>query len=318
MTKNTLARLEPVPLREAWSSESSDFTPWLAQEENLKLLGDAIGLDLELENQEHPVDQYRLDIVCKELENNQRVVIENQIEDTDHKHLGQILTYAAGVDAAVLIWVAQKFTDAHRAALDWLNEQANGNASYFGIEIELYRIGDSPPAPRFNVVSKPNDWVIREKKSVTEAGLNETEKLRQKYWTAMVSALKTAKFGFECRKPSVKIWQPIQSPIPDFRVGFEIYVRDGIIGVYFGSYNSENIEALRRIYRDHKATFEKEIGEQIEVTDDGENKGLWIGVSMESDPRKENDWPRQHEWLRATLEKLIAAISKHLTSPQQK
>jgi hypothetical protein len=163
MPKNNLARLEPVPLREAWSSESSDFTPWLAQEENLKLLGDAIGLDLELENQEHPVDQYRLDIVCKELENNQRVVIENQIEDTDHKHLGQILTYAAGVDAAVLIWVAQKFTDAHRAALDWLNEQANGNASYFGIEIELYRIGDSPPAPRFNVVSKPNDWVILEK-----------------------------------------------------------------------------------------------------------------------------------------------------------
>jgi hypothetical protein len=102
MAKTNLARLEPVPLREAWTSESSDFTPWLAQAENLKLLGDTIGLDLELEKQERAVDQYRADIVCKELENNQRVVIENQIEDTDHKHLGQILTYAAGVDASFL------------------------------------------------------------------------------------------------------------------------------------------------------------------------------------------------------------------------
>lgn len=318
MSNTNLARLEPVPLREAWSSESSDFTPWLAQEENLKLLGDAIGLDLELENQEHPVDQYRLDIVCKELENNQRVVIENQIEDTDHKHLGQILTYAAGVDAAVLIWVAQQFTDAHRAALDWLNEQANGNASYFGIEIELYRIGNSPPAPRFNVVSKPNDWANRLKKSVKEAGLNGTEQIRLKYWTAMVSALKTAKFGFECRKPSVKIWQRIQSPIPDYRVGFEIYVRDGIIGVYFGSCNSENIEALRRIYHDHKSALKKEIGEEVELTDNGENDEIWIGVYVKSDPRKENEWSRQHEWLRVTLEKLIAAVSKHLASPWQK
>lgn len=316
MAKNDLARLEPVPLREAWSSEPGDFTPWLAQAENLKSLGNAIGLDLELEKQEQAVDQYRADIVCRELENNQRVVIENQIEVTDHKHLGQILTYAAGVDAAVLIWVAQKFTDAHRAALDWLNERANGSAGFFGIEIELYRIGNSPPAPRFNVVSKPNDWAIREKKSVTEAGLTETEKLRLKYWTALDAALKTANTGFRCKEPAANYWQRIESPVPGFRAGFDISVRDGYIDVYFGTYDSGNIETLRSIQRDHAASLEKEMGEQIEYTDNGENKRFWISASTNSDPRNEIDWPRQHKWLRVTLEKLIAAVSKRLTSPE--
>jgi hypothetical protein len=315
MTKNNLARLEPVSLREAWSSESSDFTPWLAQEENLKLLGETIGLDLELEKQEHAVDQYRADIVCKELENNQRVVIENQIEDTDHKHLGQILTYAAGVDASFLIWVAQKFTDAHREALHWLNEQANGSVSYFGIEIELYRIGNSPLAPRFNVVSKPNDWANRVKQSVNEGEFNETEKIRLKYWTAMIAALKTANSSFNCYKPAAKSYLKIKPPISGYSTGFEVYVPDERIGVYFGSYNSEQIEELRRLVLDHKAALEKEVGEAIELTDNGENKRFWIELIVNSNPRKESDWPRQHEWLRATLEKLIAAVAKRL-APQ--
>ena len=315
MLKTSLARLEPVPLREAWASEPADFTPWLATEENLKLLGEVIGLDLELESLEHAVDQYRADIVCRELENNHRVVIENQIEETDHKHLGQVLTYAAGLDASVLIWVAQSFTDAHRAVLDWLNERANGTASFFGVEIELYRIGNSQPAPRFNVVCKPNDWANDVKQSANEGSFTETKQVRLKYWTTMIAALKAANSKFNCYKPAAKSYLKVKSPLPDYSAGFEVYVPNGSIAVYFGSYNSESIEALRLIFLDQKAELEKEVGGQIKLTDNGENKRFWVEVLLNSNPRDESDWPRQHEWLKTTLEKLVTAITKRLALP---
>ena len=153
-----LGRLEKVELRTAWSSESGDFTPWLAMDENLELLGDTIGLDLELEAQEKSVGPFRADILCKETTTGNWVLIENQLERTDHTHLGQLLTYAAGLEAVNIVWVAERFTEEHRATLDWLNEITDDRFNFFGLEVELWRIGGSNMAPKFNVVSKPNDW----------------------------------------------------------------------------------------------------------------------------------------------------------------
>jgi len=153
-----LGRLAKVELRDVWKNEAQDFTPWLAEEDNLALLGDTIGLDLELEAVEKGVGPFSADIVCKETANNTNVLIENQIERTDHTHLGQIMTYAAGLNAVTIVWVAKRFTDEHRAALDWLNEITNEDITFFGLEVEVWRIGDSAKAPKFNVVSKPNEW----------------------------------------------------------------------------------------------------------------------------------------------------------------
>ena len=312
MSTNTLARLEPVPLRQAWSSESSDFTPWLAAEDNLKLLGDALGLDLERRSQEQPVGPYRADILCRETETNLQVVIENQIEDTDHTHLGQVLTYVAGLDAGILVWVARKFTEEHRAALDWLNEKASGNASFFGIEIELYRIGNSSPAPRFNIVSKPNDWSNRLKRTAGQGGLTPAKELQIKYWTAFNAALKSANSTLRLKDPGPNYYLDIYSPLPGFRAGFEISVRDGYVDAYFGASRSDNIEALRNLQRDHKRALEKEIGEQVDWTDSPENGRFWIAPWIKTDPRNEADWPRQHEWLQKTLAKLITAVTKRM------
>ena len=157
-----LGRLEKIDdLRDVWKSEATDFTPWLAQ--NLALLGDAIGLDLELEGQELGVGPFRADILCKDTTSSAWVLIENQLERTDHTHLGQLMTYAAGLDAATIVWVAQRFTDEHRAALDWLNRITADGFHFFGLEVELWKIGESAIAPKFNVICKPNDWA----KSVT-------------------------------------------------------------------------------------------------------------------------------------------------------
>ncbi len=152
-----LGRLEAVDPREIWKSEAGDFTPWLAQEENLSLLGDTIGIEMELEAKEKDVGPFRADVLCKDIATGHWVLIENQLEKTDHTHLGQLLTYAAGLQAVTIIWVAVKFTEEHRAALDWLNEITDESINFFGLEVELWRIGESPVAPKFNVVSQPNE-----------------------------------------------------------------------------------------------------------------------------------------------------------------
>src|SRR5688500_16692480 len=140
---STLGRLQSVDLRSVWASECTHFTPWLAQAENLELIGEAIGVELELEAQEKRVGPFRADILCKDTITNSWVLIENQIEPTDHCHLGQLLTYAAGLQAATIVWVAGKVREEHRAALDWLNEITGERFNFFGLEIELWRIGDS-------------------------------------------------------------------------------------------------------------------------------------------------------------------------------
>ena len=146
-----LGRLERIDLREIWRTEAYDFTPWLAQSENIEILGDALGLDLEVEAQERNVGPFRADILCKDLDDNSWVLIENQLERTDHNHLGQLLTYGAGLNTVTIIWIAEKFTDEHRAALDWLNDITDDSFNFFGLEVELWRIGESAPAPKFNI-----------------------------------------------------------------------------------------------------------------------------------------------------------------------
>jgi hypothetical protein len=270
-------------------------------------------LELELESQEQEIGPFRADIVCKETERDQRVVIENQIEDTDHSHLGQILTYAAGLDASTVVWVAQKFTEEHRAALDWLNEHANGSARFFGVEIELFRIGDSLPAPRFSVVAKPNDFSSRLRKAADQSGMTEVEKLRLKYWTQFRDCLKNSRSQLRFNKePNSRPVMRIQSPLVGFRAGFEARVRHGCIYTYIGSYLPEHVEALRRIHRNFSGILKKELNAEIEWTDSANNDEFWISPLSKADLNDEKDWPRQHEWLKTTLEKLLSAISKRL------
>lgn len=157
-TIKPLSRLRRVDEREVWRHEAEDFTPWLAKPENLEFLGETLGMKLKLEDTEVGVGGYTADILAFDTTDNSRVVIENQLERTDHGHLGQILTYAAGLHALKVVWVAKQFTDEHRAALEWLNENTRENIRFFGLEIEVWRIGDSPAAPKFNIVAKPNDW----------------------------------------------------------------------------------------------------------------------------------------------------------------
>ena len=154
-----LGAIEQVDLTEVWPHEAQDFTPWLA--DNLDKLGEALGLDLELQSTEAPVSSYRLDVLAHDLASNRPVIIENQLATTDQSHLGQLLTYAAGYDAYAAVWLCREFREEHRAALDWLNQRTGEDTAFFGVVVEAWRIDSSRPAPYFKVVAMPNDWQKR-------------------------------------------------------------------------------------------------------------------------------------------------------------
>ncbi|WP_447925143.1 DUF4268 domain-containing protein [Georgenia muralis] len=154
-----LSRVTSVPVRDVWAHEAHHFTQWLLQ--NADVLSDLLGMDLELSEAERRVGGFALDLIGTDLQSGSTVIVENQLEGTDHGHLGQLLTYAGGTDPATIVWCAASFRDEHRAALDWLNEHTEEGVRFFGVEIAAVRIGESPPAPLFRLVVQPNDWTKR-------------------------------------------------------------------------------------------------------------------------------------------------------------
>ena len=189
MTETTeLGRIERIDdLREAWPHESNDFTPWLA--EHISELGDALGLEIELQEQEAQVGTFYLDLLARESVTDRTVIIENQLEPTNHDHLGKLLTYAGGYDANVVVWVAKNFRDEHREAIDWLNRHTNEDAEFFGVAIELWKIDASRPAPHFNVVAAPNEWQRETKRSVQAPNKSERNLRYQAFFQKLADAL---------------------------------------------------------------------------------------------------------------------------------
>lgn len=153
---NNFGELRRIPLREMWQHEANDFTPWLA--ENIEALGEALGLDLELTSREAPVGDFSLDLLARDLNSSRTVIIENQFSQTDHNHLGKLVTYAAGFDASMVIWLAEEVRDEHRQALEWINQKTGTDTQFFGVVVEILTIDNSRPAYNFKPVVLPNEW----------------------------------------------------------------------------------------------------------------------------------------------------------------
>lgn len=306
---NELARLEAVDPRTYWKNEAADFTPWLAQGENIELLGDTIGLELEVEAQEKGVGPFRADLLCKSTVDNSWVLIENQLERTDHSHLGQLLTYAAGLQAVTTVWIARKMTDEHRAALDWLNEVTDARINFFGLEIELWRIGGSPVAPKFNVVSKPNDWT----KPTVVMELTDTKRMQRDYWEDFREHVAEKAAEFRTTKPLPQHWMNIAIG----RSGFKLLAIASLKNSQEGTFATGEIRAefvvtsgtATELYDQFHAR-QDEIRKKLDLEEQPtwhspDGKKSWrMYLRKTVDVADRSEWPAQHEWLRTRLNRL--------------
>jgi hypothetical protein len=310
-----LGQISEVPLREVWTSEDKQFTPWLAQPENLERLGKALGIDLVLEAQEKDVGPFRVDLLCKNTaEEDSWVVIENQIERTDHKHLGQLLTYASGLQAKTIVWIAAEFTEEHRAAIDWLNRIATRSAQFFGVEVELWRIEQSPAAPRFNVVCKPNEWeaTVEGGKVALEAGEgNRSQRLRIRYWTAFRDYLREQHSTLRPQKPSRDHWYSFGIGTAKAHTAALLITRDNNIAVEL-AINSDDAKDVYRELLQQRSEIEQVIGDVLDWREMPDKKASRIVLFKEADAYKENYWPEQFAWLRDRLEAFDRAFRPRL------
>lgn len=246
----SLSKLSRVALREAWKNEAAEFTPWLAKADNLNSLADALGLsELVLVATEHWVGDFKLDILCTDGE--EQVIIENQLDETNHRHLGQILAYAAGVGAKKVIWVAESFRPEHIAAFQFLNDNTTDNLNFFGVQIELWRIDDSPLAPKFEVVVKPNDWAKSGREQARAASSSSpTKQLQQKFWMALIERLAKAAPQIRPQKPRPQHWLNnsigrsgfalnITANTRDERLGVELWMNDAEAKKHFADLSAQ-------------------------------------------------------------------------------
>ena len=185
-----LGTIQNISLKALWPGESTHFTPWLAQ--NLDVLGSKLGMDLELESTETSAGDFSADIVARDLSTNKLVVIENQYGGTDHKHLGQLITYASVLKAGSVVWIAETIRPEHKSAMDFLNQNLKESLSLYAVEASAIRIDESKPAFFFTLVSMPSEASVSE---VLPQQLSETRERYRTYFQGLIDDLReTHKF----------------------------------------------------------------------------------------------------------------------------
>lgn len=279
-------------LRTVWPHEANDFTKWLAEEANLEELGNAVGIDIDLEERESSVGSFSVDLFATESGSGRKIIIENQLEDTNHDHLGKLITYASGKGAEVVIWIVKRARDEHRQAIEWLNQHTDSNIGFFLVEIELWQINDSLLAPKFNVVEKPNDWA-KTMKSIE--GMSETDRLKLEFWQAFNDQMSTNsdfQREFNLRKPQPCHWYDLSLGTSSYYISLNINTQKKKIDA--GLYIPNDKEVFHRLQQ-HKADFDSTFGTDIEFRDAGKSSRILLYKSINVKDRAK--WVEAISWL---------------------
>ena len=306
----TLGRLTAVDLREVWNSEPASFTPWLAQPDNLQFLAEAIGIPgLELVATEQAVDIFSADIVARAPDTGETVLIENQLERSDHTHLGQILTYAAGLDAATIVWITKRFTDGHRAALDWLNGITNEKFAFFGVEVDAVKIGNSVPAPRFVVVCRPNDWTRKAREASAQSEVSPDTLAFARFWNgydekarAIGAPIRVAPLQVKSTNYYVRLGSVGKLYLTAYRAQ-----SSNTVGAYVALFEDKSREYFETL-RQNRDKIESAFGAPLEWVERRKDTVYHILAAPLRTQEGEDDWSRQQEWLASTMKKLNDAV----------
>jgi hypothetical protein len=289
-----LGKIESVALRSVWKNEAYDFTPWLA--ENIELLADAIGVELEVEDIEVTVGPFSADILAKDVATGHYVVIENQLEKTNHDHLGKCITYASVLDATAVIWIASEFTDEHKKALDWLNDHTSDEMSFYGVKLELIRIDQSIPAVNFNIHSFPNDVVKQAAKRKDNSDLSEARMTQLKFWEKFKESLKSKNTISRLQTPRPQYWFDISLGKSGIHLSDTFNTSENVIGVrvYIGN---KQAEKWYPFLEEHRVTIESQIGEVLNWNPNPDNRDKVITLTKSFDLSDPTQWSEPIAWL---------------------
>jgi len=294
--KQPLGQIERCDVRSVWANEAADFTPWLAKEENMALLAESLGIEMEVENIEVAVGPYSADILAKNIGTDRYVVIENQLDKTNHDHLGKAITYGSVLDAGEVIWIAPEFTEEHRKALEWLNDNTGDNLGFYGVQVELWRIDNSRPAVRFNVVSRPAE-IVRQA-AVAKAGeeLTDARKLQLEFWTRFREKLLEEGIVPSAQTPRPQYWFDVALGRGGISLSNIANTYEGRVGVRV--YISNTVaEAVFPQLEQQKAEIEHEIGEVLQWNPHPDNRDKIIALYHEADIWDRDRWDEYIRWL---------------------
>lgn len=259
-----LGQLERIDPREVWKHEALNFTPWL--ESNAERLAEALGIDIEITGSEHPVGGFSLDLIGKDVTHDKPLIVENQLAGSDHSHLGQLLTYAAGTGASTIVWIATGIRDEHRQALAWLNEQTGQDVHFFGVELEVVKIGTSIPAPLFNVVVMPNDWQKSVKAASVAGGSGGKSQLYLEFWSKFLTRLREDRPAWSKAKQATQnSWFPMSVGLPAGCVAMPSFAAGGRLRheFYIDRATQDECKALFDSACEQKEAFEAVYGRDL-------------------------------------------------------
>lgn len=256
-----LGVLTEVNVRELWKHEQYDFSNWIAKEKNIELLNNILGLTLVDVDKEVYVGSYRCDIVARDEASDVKVVIENQLESSNHDHLGKIITYASGLEATVIVWIVTKAREEHRSAIEWLNNNTSNKINFFLLELHAYKIGDSLPAPKFEIIEKPNEFIKSAKVKNNSADLNRSQSERLNFWTMFNDVISERGKLFNIRKASTDHWYDVAIGTSDAHISIRLVNKEKYIGVEL--YINENKEIFDLLFS-KKDKIEKELNIPLE------------------------------------------------------
>lgn len=293
-----LGKLESVNVREAWKHEAYDFTPWLA--ENLGLLSAELGIDLELEGEEVKVGPYYADIIARIPQDGSVVLIENQLERANLQHLGQLLAYLAGLEAKIVIWVASGFHESYLSAIRWLNDHTTDPFSFFAVRVRVVRIGESPFAPVFDVIERPNEWNRTVREITQDGSPTDLGQFRRDFWAHFRKVLPNAP-GPAPGFAGSNVYHPVEGV--DLRICE--YLAQGQVGVYLSKKGSTSDRDINELIARYTDALTRELG-------GGKLSGSFSGSSsvtlLRIDTRDRNNWDKMAQWLenrRAIYERVL-------------
>ena len=254
-----LGKLTRVDLRNYWKHEALDFTRWLAEPENIALLSDEVGIGIQIIQTEASVGRFNVDILAEEENTGRKIIIGNQLEMTDHSHLGQLITYAAGLEAEFIVWIVRDGREEHRQAVDWLNEHTDEHVNFFLVTVELWKIGDSPPAAKFAVISRPNEWQRSVRTSAQDGDLTDTKTKQLEFWQQLKEYASTRHPELKLRSPRPQHWYDISVGRADCHVSLVADSREDKVRCELYIPDSK---ALYQVFLSRRSEIEKELGLQ--------------------------------------------------------